>query len=88
MSTATEPTRADLPTDDERACLRALTDLVDTARHRARVARWKRAPARERHFEGIAHTLDRARTRLVEDGSDYIEAAWAFVDAARKMLAA
>lgn len=67
----------------------ALTDLVNTARVRA---------ARERNTIGgsarraadldeIALTLDRARTRLVEDGIEYLDAAWAFVDAGCKQIA-
>lgn len=51
----------------------ALTELVQVAR--------------ERGHDRIAQTLDGARTRLVEDGTDYLDAAWAFVDAGRKQLA-
>lgn len=65
----------------------ALTDLVHTARARG----WEAKRA------GLVHTayalmrlaadLDGARTRLVEDGPDYLDAAWAFIDAGRRMVA-
>lgn len=65
----------------------ALSDLVDTARTRAERARRVGAEALALDLDGIAATLDRARTRLVEDGTEYLDAAWAFVDAGRRALA-
>lgn len=65
----------------------ALTDLVDTARTRAHNDRTLGHHARADALLKIAGTLDGARTRLVEDGIDYLDAAWAFVDAGRKQIA-
>ncbi|MFK4761189.1 hypothetical protein ACI3KS_09685 [Microbacterium sp. ZW T5_45] len=65
----------------------ALTDLVDTARTRAVRANAEGDRLKMNDLLGIADTLDRARTRLVEDGTEYLDAAWAFVDAGRKMIA-
>lgn len=66
----------------------ALTDLVDTSRTRAEQCRANGMEAQATTLDHIAKTLDGARTRLVEDGSEYLDAAWAFIDAGRKMLAA
>ena len=65
----------------------ALTDLVGTARTRAIRAR---ANGNDNHGESllsIADTLDAARTRLVQDGTEYLDSAWAFVEAGRAALA-
>lgn len=67
------------------AATRALSDLVDSARAQAeRAARLDHPAARLRH---IVRTLDSARTRLVQEGIDYLDTAWAFVDAGRVQLA-
>lgn len=65
----------------------ALTDLVNTCRGRAYLARRAGKAMTAKAFDDIAKTLDGARTRLVEDGPDYLDAAWAFVDGARKVIA-
>lgn len=65
----------------------ALTDLVTTARDRADRARAHGLDGTAKTLTDIAKTLDGARTRLVEDGIEYLEAAWAFVDAGRGALA-
>lgn len=75
MSTMTPPA-------EQHAALDALSDLVDTARDRR-----ASEPQHATECHAIARTLDRARTRLVEDGPGYLDAAWAFVDAGRKALA-
>ena len=67
--------------------LDALTDLVDTARTRAQTSEDHGDTRRARALLDIATTLDRARTILVEDGDDYLDTAWAFVDAGRRTLA-
>jgi hypothetical protein len=64
-----------------------LTDLVQSARQLS-----SRAITARRHGLGgriltLACDLDATRTRLVQDGPDYLEAAWAFIDAGRRILA-
>lgn len=65
----------------------ALSDLVHTARSRGLEA--KRAGMIHTAYAlmRLAADLDGARTRLVEDGPDYLDAAWAFIDAGRRMVA-
>lgn len=76
------PERADTkPTVD------ALTDLVNTARTRARACRVRSETTRAGQLDYIARTLDAARTRLVQDGDEYLDAAWTMVDRAREVLA-
>lgn len=65
----------------------ALTDLVETTDARAERCRQAGDFGLAREYDAIGHTLDGARTRLVEDGVEYLEAAWAFVDAGRRALA-
>ncbi|WP_270353438.1 hypothetical protein [Microbacterium testaceum] len=64
----------------------ALTDLVHTARSRG----WEAKRAGLTHtayaLMRLAADLDAVRTRLVEDGPDYLDAAWAFIDAGRRMI--
>lgn len=68
-------------------CTRALSELVDDARAlRDRAAKLGLEHS-TRTLGQAAGTLDRARTRLVEDGADYLDAAWAFLDAGRSMVA-
>jgi Na+/phosphate symporter len=69
------------------AALVALCDLVDTARDLAAVALKRRDKHRAARLHQIAQQLDATRTRLVQDGEDYIRTAWAYVDTARRMLA-
>lgn len=66
-----------------RAALTALTDLVDTAR-----AMILDAPTEvtKRSAISLAHTLDAARTSLTQEGDDYLESAWAFIDAGRRLI--
>ena len=68
------------------AAARALTDLVDSARatHDRAVSKRRRLIAHR--CTVIAVQLDAARTRLVQDGDEYIPTAWAYVDAARVAL--
>lgn len=65
----------------------ALTALYVTARDRATFADADTMPHVAQGLRKIATTLDRARTRLIEDGPNYLDAAWAFVDAGRTLLA-
>lgn len=67
--------------------LDALTDLVHTARTNADTAVALDRPHNAAALSRMATTLDGARTRLIEDGPDYLPAAWAFVDAARSLIA-
>lgn len=77
-------------TDNEQsptiAAARALSDLVQTARAtRDRALEKRRMPIAQR-CQVIVSQLDATRTRLVQDGPDYIPTAWAFVDAGRVAL--
>lgn len=68
------------------AAARALTDLVDTARATADRAALKRQRTIAQRCQVIASQLDAARTRLVQDGPEYLDTAWAYVDAGRRAL--
>lgn len=81
MTTTTHPASITKPATD------ALTDLVITARSRARACRVRSETTRAAELDNIAKTLDGARTRLVQDGPEYLDAAWAFVNAGRTALA-
>lgn len=65
----------------------ALTDLVLTARAMHETAEKHKLTRVARSLNSIATICDGARTRLVEDGEDYLDAAWAFVDVGRKLIA-
>jgi hypothetical protein len=65
----------------------ALADLIASARIRADKATAVNLPDTAYVLTDIAATLDRARTRLAEEGDDYLDAAWAFCDGARTILA-
>lgn len=67
--------------------VRALTDLVETARALTERAQVKRRRSIAHRCGVIASQLDAARTRLVQEGPDYIDTAWAYVDAGRRALA-
>lgn len=69
------------------AAARALTSLVDAADAFAQRCDTLDWPMRAGRIREIRTTLDAARTRLVEDGPNYIDAAWGFVDAGRRQLA-
>ena len=62
------------------AAVRALSDLVDTARATRDRALEKRRREIANRCQVIASQLDATRTRLVEDGEEYIGTAWAYVD--------
>lgn len=63
-----------------------LTDLVLTARIRRNAAINQGHAKRAQDFDNVAQTLDRVRTRLVQDGPEYLDAAWAFIDGGRKII--
>jgi hypothetical protein len=65
----------------------ALTDLIATARIRADKAAERAMPDTAYVLSDIASTLTNARTQLAADGAEYLDAAWAFVDGARTVLA-
>lgn len=69
------------------AAARALTELVDTARALTDQARKRRRGDIAHRLTAISTQLDAARTRLVQDGAEYIEPAWAYVDAGRRAIA-
>lgn len=66
----------------------ALEDLVETALVRAGDAAKAGLRSTGRKLTDVALTLDSARIRLHEDGEYYLDAAWAFVDAGRSIIAA
>lgn len=68
------------------AAARALNDLVDTARATRARAIQKRRRAIAHRCGVIEEQLDATRTRLVQDGPEYINTAWAYVDVARIAL--
>jgi hypothetical protein len=68
------------------AACRALSDLVDSARATRSTALSKRRKEIAHRCDVIAVQLDAARTRLVQDGGEYIDTAWAFVDTGRVAL--
>jgi hypothetical protein len=79
----TEPERKTAPTV---AAARALTDLVDTARILIPIAEKKRRKNIQHRLGVIVAQLDAARTRLIQEGGDYIDPAWAYVDAGRRAI--
>jgi hypothetical protein len=68
------------------AAARALSDLVDTARATRDRALEKHRREIANRCQVIASQLDATRTRLVQDGDEYIATAWAYVDAGRAAL--
>lgn len=68
-----------------RYALTTLSDLVATARSMIHDAPTE---ATQRSAINLAHTLDAARTALTQEGDDYLESAWAFIDAGRRLIAA
>lgn len=67
--------------------VRALSDLVETARWRENVARFNEQTDLSALYKRLADSLDACRTQAVLDGDDYAPEAWAFVDAGRAQLA-
>lgn len=67
----------------------ALTDLVTSARHIGEewTAQGSVRASYVHALEGLASTLDAARTRLVQDGESYLDVAWAMIDAGRRLVA-
>jgi hypothetical protein len=68
------------------AAARALSDLVETARVFRNLAKDKRRRDIAKRCQVIAVQLDATRTRLVQDGDEYLDTAWAYVDAGRRSL--
>lgn len=67
--------------------LSVLNELVDTARETRKSAPPTTPPKLLYAVATLEDTLDAARTTLVQEGDDYLEAAWAFIDAGRGLLA-
>lgn len=70
-----------------RAVANRLSTLVDAGRDLRGEAKAIGLTATARNLSAIIGTLDGARTRLVEDGPEYLDAARAFIDAGAGMLA-
>ncbi|UGS26604.1 hypothetical protein K8F61_18640 [Microbacterium resistens] len=68
------------------AAIGALSTLVDDCRTAARRARRARQHALLTEIRRLGNSFDAARTRIVQDGADYLPTAWAFVDAGRRTL--
>jgi hypothetical protein len=69
------------------AAFDALTDLVDTARMYREEADRAGFYGRTQTWDALALHLDGCRTRLVEEGEEYLTTAWAMVDAGRLTVA-
>lgn len=69
-----------------RAAINRLTTLVNSARDLRGEAKTLGLRSTARALNDAARTLDGARTRLVEDGAEYLDAARAFINAAENML--
>lgn len=67
--------------------LAVLNDLVDSSRSLIPVAEKKGHTKVAHRLAVIAHQLDATRTRLVQDGPEYIDTAWAYIDAGRVAIA-
>lgn len=65
------------------AACRALNDLIETARATQADAKKKRRSDIAHRLGVIISQLDATRTRLVQDGTEYIDTAWAYVDSGR-----
>lgn len=68
------------------AASRALNDLIDTGKMLEQAARKVDGDTAD-YIAGTLTKLDAVRTRLVQDGADYLDEAWAFVDAGRRIIA-
>lgn len=69
-----------------RATINRITTLVDSARDLHVEAKTLGMRVTAKELKDASHTLDAARTRLVEDGPEYLEAARAFVNAGERLL--
>ncbi|MDQ1169577.1 hypothetical protein QE392_001381 [Microbacterium proteolyticum] len=68
------------------AALRALNDLIETGRMLEPFA-CRVDPSTADNLTGTLTRLDGVRTRLVEDGNEYLDEAWAFVGGGRRIIA-
>lgn len=83
MSTTTRPSHATVST------LRKLSDLIESARTlHSRALKPRRSATCIRDLRHIIATLDAARTALIQEGEEYVEAAVALVDEATRRLLA
>ena len=69
------------------AAVRALNLLIHDARDLIPIAEARGRRHMAQRLNTIASQLDACRTRLVQEGPDYIETAWAWVDSGRIALA-
>ena len=74
------------PTHAEVMLLADLNALLEGARALRDRARSESMPRTAKQLNDVARTLDGARTCLVQDGADYLDAAEAFRDAAERSL--
>lgn len=65
------------------AALNVLNDLVNVCRDLLKVALRRGRRDIAARLSIIASQLDATRTRLVQDGREYIDTAWSFIDAGR-----
>lgn len=75
------------PTTETLTALTALTDLVDETRRLAASAIKRKNPHMGARLTDLARQLDACRTRLVQDGDEYLPTSWAWLDTARPMVA-
>jgi hypothetical protein len=69
------------------AAFDALTELVNPARMHRDASLLNGRPGWAQTWDILAGHLDRSRTRLVEEGDDYLADAWGTVDAGRLTIA-
>jgi len=68
-------------------CLAALTELTELARVYRDAATVQGRPGSAQSWAQLAGKLDSARTTLIQEGAEYLEVAWAFVDSGRYTVA-
>lgn len=76
------------PTHAVVAALAEASDLVDAARTLAKTAKANAMPETARQCRAIAHDLDGVRTRLIEDGDEFVPEAIEHIEAATDYLPA
>lgn len=69
-----------------RTLINRLTTIIDAARDLADEAHQLGMRSTARVLRNSITTLDGARVRLIEDGSEYLDAATAFINAGERML--
>jgi len=69
------------------AACNAIAELIRSANYERGRAKRKRLPILADQLDLTSRQLDAVRTTLVQEGDEYLQTAWAFVDAGRLTLA-